>query len=277
MDVDETMVAFKHISSMTQQGISMKFLKDYGRRELKYFIKPELIPEIRALIAPYVEVDPYAKGRKNNTYTIRSIYFDTDQLDFYYEKLDGLKIRKKIRVRSYNEFDPEGIAFLEIKRRYNNRIVKERVCVPLSQLELICIERSNPNGHSDRFSNGAAVMNKFLYNLSVLDLQPTLLVTYEREAYIGNDDNSIRVTFDKDVRAFIAPQLDDLFADDGFEYLTDGRCILELKFNGYMPKWMRYLVAELNIRVQPISKYCMGVEACRRLYHTKARSNGNHV
>lgn len=255
----------------------MKWMKEYGRRELKYYIAPELIPEVKRYIAPYVEVDPYARDRENYTYTIRSIYFDTEQLDFYYEKLDGLRIRKKIRVRSYNEFNPESFAFLEIKRRYNNRIVKERSKVPLHQLEKICIHRTNPNGHVDVFSNGSVVTGKFLYNLSQLDLQPTLLVTYEREPYIGAADSSIRVTFDKDVRALAAPRLDDLFADDGFEYLTNGRCILELKFNDFMPRWMRYLVAELNIRVQSISKYCMGVARCQSCYSMNGRSNGYHV
>ena len=129
-----------------------------------------------------------------------------------------------------------------------------------NQLEQVCIDRTNPNGHVDFFSNGSIVMGKFLYNLSRLDLQPSVLVTYEREPYIGAADSSIRVTFDKDVRALTTPDLQDLFADDGFEFLTDGRCILELKFDGFMPKWMRYLVAELNIRVQSISKYCMGIE-----------------
>jgi hypothetical protein len=244
--------------------MSMKFYKEYGRRELKYFISPELIPEVKTLVQPYVEVDPYAKDRENNTYTIRSIYFDTEQLDFYYEKMDGLKVRKKIRVRSYNEFHPETCAFLEIKRRYNNRIIKERSQVPLSQVEQICVHRTNPNGCVDVFSNGAVVMGKFLYNLVQLDLRPTLLVTYEREPYIGRADSSIRVTFDKDVRAFNLPELDDLFADDGFEFITNGKCILELKFDGFMPKWMRYLVAELNIRAQSISKYCLGVDACQQ-------------
>ena len=257
--------------------MSMKFMKEYGRRELKYFIVPELIPDIKTIIAPYVEVDPYAKERENNTYTIRSIYFDTEQFDFYYEKLDGLKIRKKIRVRSYNEYHPEGFAFLEIKRRYNNRILKERSQVPLNQLEQFCIERTNPNGHVDVFSNGSVVMGKFLYNLTKLDLHPSLLVTYEREPYIGAADSSIRVTFDKDVRAIIAPELPDLFIDDGFEFLTNGKYILELKFDGFMPKWMRFLVAELNIRAQSISKYCMGVAICRQANQLNARSNGNHV
>jgi len=238
-------------------------MKEYGRRKLKYFIAPELIPQVKELITPYAEMDPFAKEREKYTYTIRSIYFDTINFDFYYEKLDGLKIRKKLRVRFYNEFDPEGTAFLEIKRRYNNQIVKERTKVPLNQLEQICIQRTNPNGHVDVFSNGSVVMSKFLYNLTSLDLQPALLVTYEREPYVGLGDSSIRVTFDKNVRAFISPELEDLFANNGFDFITNGRCILEFKFNGFMPKWMRTAVAELNIRTQSISKYCLGVNVCQ--------------
>lgn len=242
----------------------MNLLSDTGRRELKYFIQPELIQKVKSIISPFIKPDPYARNRVNNTYTIRSIYFDTKHFDFYHEKMDGLKIRKKIRVRFYNDYIPDGSAFLEIKRRYDNLIVKERTKVPLNQLDQICIQKENPNGHLKKNNNAAVVLSKFLYNLTKLNLEPSILVTYEREAYVGLLDDTVRVTFDKDVRVSHSPKLTELFADDGLEYITNGRCILELKFNGFMPKWMRTLVAELNIRKQSISKYCMGVDACQR-------------
>ena len=242
----------------------MKQRLDKGRRELKYYIPPSHISKVLSITRPYIEVDPYAAERENNDYTIRSIYFDTKQLDFYYDKIDGLEVRKKVRVRAYNEFLADGSAFLEIKRKYNNNIVKERTQIPYKNIERVCVNLENTNGHLHKWTNDAAVMNRFLYNLRQLNLHPSLLVTYEREAYIGKMDDTLRVTFDKNVRALAAPKLHEMFCEDGFEDVTNGQCILELKFTGFMPKWMRSLVAVLEFRAQSISKYCLGLDACRK-------------
>ena len=47
------------------------------------------INDLRSAILPFVDVDPYATGRKSNEYTVRSVYFVTHQFDFYFEKVDG--------------------------------------------------------------------------------------------------------------------------------------------------------------------------------------------
>ena len=42
---------------------------------------------------------------EDNTYQIRSLYFDDPQNTAYYEKLDGVEYRKKYRIRIYNKYD----------------------------------------------------------------------------------------------------------------------------------------------------------------------------
>ena len=241
----------------------MKVKLDIERRELKYFIPYKLIAPIRDFISPYMELDPYSAERENHDYTIRSIYFDSDQFDFYYEKMDGIKIRKKLRVRTYNEVNSDGYLFFEIKRRYNSRILKERIKGSINFLETICVKQQIPDDFNCEAKHSQQSLQRFIYNLRQQSLRPVLLVTYEREAFIGSVDSDIRLTFDKNVRSSIFPELNENFEENGSQFVTNGRCVLELKFNSFMPKWMRTLVAKFNLHEQSISKYCLGIDICR--------------
>ena len=240
----------------------MKLMSDIERRELKYFIPYKLISPIREFISPFMELDPYSAERKNHEYTIRSIYFDSDQFDFYYEKLDGIKIRKKLRVRTYNEVDSTSCFFFEIKRRFENRIFKERIKGNIDSLEQVCIQQQMPNESIFDSQNSKNSLGRFIYNLKLKSLRPVLLVIYEREAFIGAINPEIRLTFDKDVRISLFPDFKDNFEDTRPQFVTNERCVLELKFNSFMPKWMRTLVGVFNLRAQSISKYCMGIDCC---------------
>jgi SPX domain protein involved in polyphosphate accumulation len=94
--------------------------------EFKYIVPVSLMDELRDAIKPYVELDPYAAAMENHQYTVRSIYFDTAHFDYYYEKIDGYKIRKKIRIRGYNEKIGDSTVFMEIKRKFKEPIEKDR-------------------------------------------------------------------------------------------------------------------------------------------------------
>jgi hypothetical protein len=107
------------------------------------------------------------------------------------------------------------------------------------------------------------VAGKFLYYTLKNRLQPTLLVMYEREAYLHPLAPYQRATVDTNVRFYSYPSLDDLFHGQGMVFLREPLGILELKFNNFMPVWMRRLEAEFNLRQLSISKYALGIDACR--------------
>jgi hypothetical protein len=107
------------------------------------------------------------------------------------------------------------------------------------------------------------VAGKFLYYPLKNRLQPTLLVMYEREAYLHPLAPYQRATVDTNVRFYSYPSLDDLFHGQGMVFLREPLGILELKFNNFMPVWMRRLEAEFNLRQLSISKYALGIDACR--------------
>jgi len=242
----------------------MRSPSDIDRYEIKYLIPDELAAQIREHISPYTEVDPYAAERSDQQYTVRSIYFDTSRLDFYYDKIDGLKVRKKLRLRVYNEFADDAPAFLEIKRRYARVVVKERIVLPLGEVIPLLTDRSMPDLTFEQSFNGKKVIGRFFYNLISKDLKPTALITYEREAYVGRMDDRVRVTLDKNARSCMFPDLNHLFDDVDLRSFTDGQIILEMKFSGYMPRWFRNVVSRLGLRAQSVSKYCLGIEAWMR-------------
>ena len=232
-----------------------------GRAELKYYFPTSLVKQIRAYLLKHTKYDPYASIMPDSTYTVRSIYFDTDQLDFFYEKQDGLAIRKKLRVRAYNEFALDQPAFLEIKRRHFNRVIKERALIQVDQIDMVHNKFKAPDlGNSDDIL-ARNTIKKYRSNLENLGLRSTALIVYDREAFVGLIDPGERATIDKNVRSSLYPELGSLFSGQGLLPVTSDY-ILELKFDRCMPKWMAQMVKLFKLRCEAIPKYCMGVETC---------------
>ena len=79
-------------------------------------ILPELVDHYRVL-----EID----GVRLNAY--RSLYFDTEDFQFYHQHHNGKTGRNKVRFREYID---SGLAFLEVKRKNNKgKTIKKRIKV----------------------------------------------------------------------------------------------------------------------------------------------------
>ncbi len=232
----------------------------YERKEFKYYVSLEKLQPLRERILAHMDHDPFCRNRKDNRYHVRSIYFDTPGKLFYFEKIDGVKIRKKLRVRAYNDYDSEAVAFLEIKRKNNDTVFKERAMVPLPDtLNLMNGARLRLLGEKNLIPAKIA-RDKFIYLTKRLHLEPTALITYEREAFVGRDDPEFRVTFDFNVRSFLAPDVEDLFREEDLRSFTDPCFILEIKFSRTLPVWTRMILRDFRLRLEPISKYCEGID-----------------
>jgi len=235
----------------------------FKRKEYKYYVPVERNADLRERMLSHMEHDSFCKLKHNRMYSVRSIYFDTPGMLFYYEKIDGQKLRKKLRVRSYDARGEHEAAFLEIKRKIDNIIYKERAGVPIGQaanltngarLSLLRDKPSIPE---------QAALSKFVYLTKRLHLNPTVLITYEREAFVGLDDPNVRITFDCNLRSYNNPNIDDLFREEDLRTIAEPWFILEIKFYGRMPLWTRSIVREFGLRKQAISKYCNGLDVWR--------------
>ena len=222
--------------------------------EFKYIVALSRIDQLREAIRPYVEYDPYAAMMENHEYTVRSVYFDTSKFDYFFEKIDGYKIRKKIRIRGYNEQMGDDPVFMEIKRKFKEPIEKNRERLTFDVMKrLMAGEGAKAYGEED--DHGVNGAGKFLYHVYRNNLKPVVLVIYEREAYFDRYKNEVRMTIDKNLRSVAYPVIDDLYSDDKTVPAIPGKFIFEVKFKDQFPAWLRPITARLGMVRQSASKY----------------------
>ena len=239
----------------------MKPVLQFQRYELKYYLDEQCYPDIVRLIRPYMELDPYSQKQETKSYLVRSLYLDTEDKKFYHEKLDGLITRKKFRVRGYNVSYSD--VFLEIKRKYSNLVVKQRVAIEFDKLPDILdgYGAYQPDYHN-RSEKEINTIDTFVTLVQVLQLRPMVLIAYEREAYMGIFDGGARLTFDRNIRCLPGDRMPELFYSGKDWFYVNNRCILELKFNNTLPSYFSRLIKKLNLWAEAISKYCIGIETC---------------
>ena len=87
-------------------------MQEVLRQEKKYLLSFEQYRQLDHLFTQTLHPDPH---NGVSGYHIRSLYFDTMDERDYYEKEDGLEVRRKIRLRIY---DPaSSFAMLEMKQK----------------------------------------------------------------------------------------------------------------------------------------------------------------
>jgi hypothetical protein len=217
------------------------------------------------MVLPFVNIDKFAEVDDKHQYTVRSIYFDTPRFDFYFEKIEGIKNRKKVRLRGYYKEDENNIVFFEIKRKYDIPILKFRS--PVKYEDAIDMFRSrNINGQvvsSDLFPKGNENSKRFFYQVFSKNLRPVVLIVYEREAYQDKMDDTVRLTFDKNLRSKAYPSIDNLFEENKLSQSLSGKFILEVKFNNHFPHWLNPIIANFSLRKQSASKYVIAMNSSR--------------
>lgn len=225
--------------------------------EYKYLVKAELLPELRALFCPFMELDINMKKGGPSGYTVRSIYFDTLNYNDYYEKINGLKKRKKTRLRGYNYLTPASIVFLETKVKNNKLSSKYRAPVLYDHLKELL-----KSGNFDQYiltdmgiKNVLDNSRRFLFDIYRHALQPKILIIYEREAFVGKIDHTLRITFDKNIRSSAHPSIDRLFREENIKCTMSGHFVMEVKFVRNFPVWLSTILRTRGLKKQAFSKY----------------------
>lgn len=243
-------------------------LHAFNRFELKYLVPAYQTGEIRTELSERMDRDPYAGPRG---YGVWSVYYDTARLRFYYEKIEGLKFRRKLRIRRYGETgepaDDASLVSVEIKQRVNRVTQKRRVILPYRQARALCDGRQ-------RIEVDPALqpfVDEVLDLIIRLDLRPIAMTGYRREPYVGTGaDLGLRVTLDHRVRG--RDRDFDLRAETQNRYIIrPDLAVMEVKVNERAPYWITDLAARHGLEIQRISKYCQSVEvhglAPRSVFH----------
>lgn len=249
------------------------------RLEYKFLVRNELLDKLRKKILPFVELDQFIKEENGNEYTVRSIYFDTSNFDFYHEKIEGIKIRKKLRIRGYNDKSEESLVFLEIKNKYENFIGKNRAPLPAYNLAELLKTKSvetfalTNNGYQNSIPDG----ERFFHHIIKNNLKPTILIVYEREAYFSKFDRGLRITFDKNLRYFDYPVINNLYSDNDLEIAIPSHFVLEVKFSNGYPKWLQDIICEFQLVRRSVSKYTICIDSSRTINPLRKNIYSNYL
>jgi len=245
-----------------------------GRLELKYLLKQSQIAAFCREIAPFVDLDKFSTIRPDKKYSVRSIYFDTPLLDFYRDKVIGLKKRKKIRIRGYNNYSENNITFLELKAKNGPIISKYRAAVLYKNLSALLqsqeIEKYVLN--SNGFASGQEQAQVFLAEVLKLNLTPVIKIIYEREAYFYKFNRQVRITIDTNLRSCPTVGLETLYQEENTVYSLINQAILEIKVPTDIPSWLRQVIGRQDLQLQALSKYIICLEDNSNYQHRLQKS-----
>ena len=234
----------------------------FSRFEFKYVLPQDAREELETQFQYFVELDPFVAARPDKKYFVRSLYFDNDSHDNFWEKEDGKKHRQKFRLRTYTQTPSDGTPrFLEIKGRHNNLVFKHHTPLlsePRADASPSSLWHKTTNDLLAHVGDGD-VRQAFQFDLHRKHLKPLMLVDYMRRPYVSKYDPEFRITFDDSLHGTAGPWL-----DPGPEHapkaVLAGYTILEVKFRYHVPKWFHRLIQTMELRRVSVSKYC----ACMR-------------
>ncbi len=186
-------------------------------------------------------------------YLIRSLYFDTLYDQDYFEKVAGVEVRRKIRLRIY---DPDGdFAMLEMKQKQGANQLKRSL--RLSRVDAVCLTKGDYSPllrYEDPFAAECyGLMHGRCY-------RPKTIVQYNRKAFIAKE-NKIRVTFDSHLVS--TESCFELFSPRLVmnPVLDQSAVILEVKYNGFLLDYIRRMINGVDRSELSVSKYVLARQA----------------
>jgi len=182
-------------------------------------------------------------------YTVRSLYFDSLDDGDYWDKVDGLELRRKLRLRVYSP--AAELAMLEMKQKEGAYQKKRSMRVGREDARRLCQGDYSPLlKYSEPFAAECyGLMRRKCY-------QPRVVVEYRRRAFVSRE-NHTRITLDSQITATEAHW--DLFAPDLAQVpvLDPFDLILEIKYNDFLLSYIKKLAGTADRSEFSQSKYCL--------------------
>lgn len=220
------------------------------RQEKKVLINQAQMALYAGRLAQVLPGDAHNQG---DGYLIRSLYFDSlDDRDLA-EKLDGVELRRKIRLRNY---DPNSdFAMLEMKQKQG----------PLQKKRSVRLDRGAARAliqgdYSPLLFCREPFAQECYAVMSLHRYLPRVVVEYRRMAFAAKE-NAIRVTFDHHLTATAANF--DIFSPCLAQspILDPVLAVLEIKYNGFLLSYIKDLLRECHVSELSVSKYALGRSA----------------
>lgn len=218
------------------------------RHELKFVISESQAEILKYRLSLIMDIDTNSVN-EDNSYFIRSLYFDDIYNTAYYEKIDGLEKRAKYRIRIYNLDD----SFIRLERKEKNRDLTHKEQVKLSKEECLNIINGNYDGF-DLSKDG--LIKDFILKYKLNQIKPDVIVDYKRLAYTYPVEDT-RVTFDENIKSGRFNY--DLFDKNilSYDVLEPNEVVLEVKFNNGIPSHIASVIMTIPSIRLAVSKFAL--------------------
>lgn len=217
------------------------------RHEWKHEINASDLIAVRHRMQAVAKVD---MNTVNGSYLVRSLYFDSPSDKALREKLDGVNLREKFRIRYYNN----DTSMIRLEKKSKCSGLGSKVSAVLTMQEADALLKGN-NGWM--IGSGEPLVQELYCKMKLQGLRPKTIVDYTREPFVYAPGN-VRVTLDYDIRTGL---LGTDFLNPGCVMIPacNAPAVLEVKWDAFLPSVIRDAVQLKGCRASAFSKYA----ACR--------------
>jgi len=231
---------------------SSNYIRSFNRFEIKYVVHRDVAAQFIRSLEGYVYADPNSDDEGG--YPIYSLYCDSAGLSLFWEKIEGIKYRRKVRFRRYGKSQD---VFLEIKQRVDRTLQKRRVRRPLDRVVETFCSGNGLDGHEQNHDQVSAEVF-FLWNY--YGLEPRMAISYRRRAFFAVFESDLRITLDTRVQ-YHSHDLDITRPFEVGKYVVEPELVIvEVKFNERVPLWLCKIISTYGLRHVRLSKYCTAVD-----------------
>ncbi len=217
------------------------------RKEKKFLLHQQEFFYLKNQIEQALAGDPH-NGPLG--YPVRSLYFDTIYDRDYFEKVDGVELRRKIRLRCYS---PDSqFAMLEMKQKQGDMQLKRSLRVERQDAVRMTKGDYSPllryRGDQEDFAMECYALMKSSCYL------PRTIVEYQRMAYIAKE-NKIRITFDQKIVSTESSM--ELFSPtlNMNPVMERDFVVLEVKYNNFLLGYIQQMLNGADRQEVSVSKY----------------------
>lgn len=220
----------------------MAYQMTFKRYELKYLLNKKEKEEILLAMKPHMKLDDYGRT------VIRNIYFDTENFRLIRRSLEKPVYKEKLRIRSYKPVQITDPVFVEIKKKYKSVVYKRILLLP-EKTVMESFRTGEPLPVCSQIGDEIQYFREYYKNL-----QPSVFLSYEREAFYSLDGSDFRVTFDENI---LYRRNDISLGSEiyGHPLLGKQQTLMEIKTSGGIPLWMSETLTKHHLYKTSFSKY----------------------
>lgn len=226
----------------------------FERLEKKYMLTAAQYTALREALGGMVHPDQYGKS------TICSLYYDAPDYTLIRHSMDKPTYKEKLRLRSYGVPHGEDVVYMELKKKLDGVTFKRRMALPLREAQAYFAGSIVP-------AHAGQIFREIDWFAQRYSVQPKVVICYDRVALLGNEDESLRITFDTNIR-WRENNLNLSCGEYGAPLLGPGMRLMEIKTMHALPCAWSALLSSLHIFPTSFSKYAAAYTA--RVQHTEA-------